>query len=72
MLDEQLAALSDDADDARVRALVSETPQADRERAEAQRHVDALSRSREAQAARVAELEAMLDELLGRLAAGTR
>ena len=34
--DEQLRALADDADDARIKALVSETPVAEHEHAEAQ------------------------------------
>jgi hypothetical protein len=43
VLDEQLMALSDAADDARIRALVSETPLADKEHHEAQRHADAMA-----------------------------
>ena len=46
MIDEQLAALADEADDARMRALVAETPLADREHREAQRHADAMARRR--------------------------
>ena len=44
--DEQLAHLADEADDARLRALVSETPLAEREHREAQRHADAMRRHR--------------------------
>jgi hypothetical protein len=65
--DEQLAALVEAADDARLRALVSETPLAQREFAEAQRHADAMARSRDAAAAEVAELQAVQDQLLDRL-----
>jgi hypothetical protein len=65
--EEQLAALVDAADDARLRALVSETPLAQREFAEAQRHADAMARSRDAAAAEVAELQAVQDQLLDRL-----
>ena len=46
MIDEQLAVLADAADDARIRSLVSETPLANREYTEAQRHADAMARSR--------------------------
>ena len=67
VVDEQLAALAETADEARVRALVSETPLADKEHHEAQRHVDAMARSRAALAASIAELERAQDELLDRL-----
>ena len=46
VLDEQLAALNDDADDTRVRAVVDESPLSQREHRQAQRHVDAMTRSR--------------------------
>ena len=38
VLDEQLGFFADAADDARLRALVSETPLADRDNTEAQKH----------------------------------
>ncbi|MDQ3571070.1 MAG: hypothetical protein M3396_10735 [Actinomycetota bacterium] len=66
-LDEQLEFFSDAAEEARVRALVSETPLADREHAEAQKHADAMVRSRAAVLASIAELEHTVDDLLGRL-----
>ena len=72
VIDEQLAAVVEMADEARVRALVSETPLAGREHAEAQRHADAMSRSRAAAAASVVELEHALDELLDRLVVDSR
>jgi hypothetical protein len=72
VLDEQLAALAEAADEARVRALVSETPLADKEHHEAQRHADAMARSRAAVAASIAELERAQDELLDRLVPETR
>ena len=40
--DEQLSALSEAADEARIRSLVSETPLAARESQEAQRHAEAM------------------------------
>jgi hypothetical protein len=70
--DEQLAALGEVADDARIRALVSETPLAEHEHAEAQKHADAMARHRAAVAADIAELEKTQDQLLDRLIAQTR
>jgi len=66
-VDEQLRFFSDAAEEARIRALVSETPLADREHAEAQKHADAMARTRAAVAASIAELEVSVDDLLGRL-----
>jgi hypothetical protein len=70
VIEDQLAALSEAADEARIRWLVSETPLAHREFAEAQRHADAMERSRKAVEADVAELAAAQDELLDRLVSG--
>ena len=67
VLDEQLAVVSDEADDARLRALVSETPLANREHMEARKHADALGRSRAAAAAAVADLESTQNRLLDQL-----
>jgi len=67
VIDEQLAALTEVADDARLRALVSETPIANREYQHAQRHADAMDRSRRTVAVSIAELETAQDELLDRL-----
>jgi chromosome segregation ATPase len=67
VIDDQLAVLSDAADEARIRSLVSETSLANREYTEAQRHADAMARSRRAVQADVAELETTQDELLDRL-----
>ncbi|MGH9301980.1 MAG: hypothetical protein ACRD0I_03605 [Acidimicrobiales bacterium] len=66
-LGEQLGALMEAADEARIRSLVSETPLANKEYQEAQRHADALARSRDALVATVSTLEQSQDELLGRL-----
>lgn len=71
VVDEQLAALAAEADDTRLRALVSETPLADREHQEARRHADAMARHRAEVAAGIAQLEARQDELLDRLLAAT-
>jgi hypothetical protein len=67
--DEQLAALAETADDARIRALVSETPLAEHEHNEAQKHADAMARHRAAVLADIAELERSQDDLLDRLIA---
>ena len=72
MIDEQLAALADTADDARIRSLVSETPLATREHQEAQRQADAMARSKAAVLASIAELERTQDELLDRLVVESR
>ena len=69
VIDEQLAALAEAADETRVRALVSETPLADREHDEAQRHADAMARSRAGVLAAIGELERAQDELLDRIVA---
>ena len=57
------------ADDARLRALVSETPLAGQEHTEAQRHADAMARHREDVLHQLAELEKQQDDLLDRLLA---
>jgi len=67
--DEQLAVLTDAADDARLRALVSETPIAAREHTDAQRHADAMARHRADVVSRLEQLERTQDELLDRLLA---
>lgn len=65
--DEQLAALAEMADDARLRALVSETPLAAQELREAQKHADAMSRHRAEVVEEIAGLERDQDDLLDRL-----
>jgi hypothetical protein len=70
--DEQHGHLAEAADDARLRSLVSETPLADREHQEAQRHADAMQRHRAEVLAQINRLEQMQDELLDRLMAETR
>lgn len=69
---EQLAHLAEEADEARLRALVSETPLAGQEHREAERHAEAMRRHRDDLVAEVQRLEASQDTLLDRLvAAGT-
>lgn len=69
VIDEQMASLVDAADETRLRALVSETPLADREHQEARKHADAMARQRERVVAAISELERSRDELLDRLLA---
>ncbi len=65
--EEQLDVFLETADEARIRALVSETPLADRDWQDAQRHAEVMIRSRDTASARVAELERAQDELLAKL-----
>lgn len=65
--DEQLTHFTDAADDARLRALVSETPLADRDHHEAQRHADAMGKHRAEVLSTIDQLERRQDELLDRL-----
>ena len=64
VLDEQLAVVRESADEARVRALLSETPLATQEHNEAERHADVMSRAREIVRQTVTDLERRQDELL--------
>ena len=70
--DEQLAHFAEEADDARLRALVSETPLAEHEHAEAQKHADAMARHRAKVLDELADLEKTQDDLLDRLIAQSR
>lgn len=72
MTDEQLALLAEQADDARLRALVSETPLAGHEHRQAARHADAMRRHRAEVVAGIEELERTQDDLLDRLVAESR
>jgi hypothetical protein len=67
--DEQLRHLAEQADDARLRALVSETPLSSQEHREAHRHADAMRRHRAEVQSSIEELERAQDALLDRLLA---
>jgi hypothetical protein len=67
--DEEVAFLEDEADEARLRALVAETPIGDIEARDARRHADALTRHRDTLARSIVELEREQDALLDRMAA---
>lgn len=72
LLDEQLIVVNEIADDARVQALVAETPVASRDHGEATRHAAAMRRNRQVLVDRIAELERRQGELLDRLVVGPR
>ena len=69
IIDEQLLQLADEADDSRIRSLVSETPLADHEFREARRHADAMVDRRREVAETIGRLEQRQDELLDQLTA---
>ena len=67
--EEQLAFLEEEAEDARLRALVAETPLGEAEARDARKHADALGRQRDALARSIAALLREQDDLLDRMAA---
>ena len=69
VVDEQLAFFEEEAEDKRLRALVSETPLAEAEAREVRRHADALGRQRDVLQRSIADLEREQDALLDRMAA---
>jgi hypothetical protein len=66
---EQMTQLGEEAEDARIRALVSETSLAQREHHDAERHAAALSRHRAEVQAEIERLERDQDALLDQLSA---
>ena len=67
VLDEQLRQVTDEADETRLRSMVSETPQAEHEHREAAKAVAAIKRELDGKLKRLAKLERKQDELLDRL-----
>jgi len=67
VLDEQRIQLLHEADEARLQALVSETPMSDKAHRSASRHVDVIERRRGELTATIVKLETTQDELLDRL-----
>jgi predicted nucleic acid-binding Zn-ribbon protein len=65
--EEQLAQLAAEADDARIRALVSETPLAGREQRDAERHASAMTTHLVGVRAEIDRLEQEQDRLLDEL-----
>jgi hypothetical protein len=69
VVDEQLAQLSEEADDAHLRSLVADDPMAEREDREARRHAEAMAARRTEVLSSITELEARQDALLDQLTA---
>ena len=67
IVEDQLSALVDEADELSLRALVSETPAADFESREAQKHAHAMKRHRDDLVRELAELEIRMNDLLDRM-----
>jgi hypothetical protein len=67
--EEQLVHFESEAEDARIRALVAETPLGEVEARDARRHADALARHRDTMARSIDELVREQDGLLDRMAA---
>lgn len=67
--DEQLSFLEGEAEEFRLRALVSETPLADAEARDARQQADTLARYRDGLIVQIGRLQHELDELLDRMAA---
>jgi hypothetical protein len=72
VLNEQYEVVSDAAEDARLRSLVSETPLAAHDYGEVRRHADAMAKARDALVATVGDLEHRRDELLQHVGAKPR
>lgn len=72
VVEEQLAFMAEAADETRLRALVSETPLADKEHREAQKHADAMARHKADLLTQVRDVERTQDELLDRLVTEVR
>ena len=65
--EEQLRQFADEADEARLRAIVADSPSATRAHRDAQRHADAMTRHRSDVVAEIDKLERTQDELLDKL-----
>ncbi len=67
VIEAQFDALVDQADEAKLRAVVAETPLALQVWTEAQRHADQMGHTRDRALKEIAELERAQDELIGDL-----
>lgn len=67
VLDEQIAVVDDEVEDLRVRSVVSETPLATREHADAARHAKLAHQARQSARDSLVELESERDRLLDEL-----
>ena len=72
IVEEQLIQVSDEAEDCRLRALVSETPLAAEEQRETAKAVAAVKRDQESKLKRLQKLEKKQDELLDQLTSSSR
>ncbi len=70
--DEELAHFQADADDARLRSIVSDRPESTRDDREAHRSVEAITRQRSHLVGQIDRLEHTQDELLDELASVRR
>ena len=66
---EQVAFLEQEADDARMRAIVAETPLGDVEARDARRQADTMARHRDALVLEIAALQREQDQLLDQMSA---
>jgi regulator of replication initiation timing len=69
--EQQLVQLVDEADDARLRALITENRLAEKESRNAQKHAEAMTRHRAKVKSEITQLEQTQDDLLDRLTAGS-
>lgn len=67
VIEEQLVELADQAEEAKVRAVVAETAFADHQWDEARRHAEQIAHARDSLRAEIAKLERTQDELIGKL-----
>ncbi len=67
VLDEQLQQVVDEAEDLRLRSIVSETPQAAKEHRDATKWVASVQRDREMKVTKLGQLELKQDKLLDQL-----
>tara|TARA_B100000945_G_scaffold250795_1_gene207511 strand:+ start:354 stop:647 length:294 start_codon:yes stop_codon:yes gene_type:complete len=65
--EEQLVHFSEEADDARIRSLVSETPVADQKHREANKHAESMRSYKDDLQQKIARIEALQNDLLDQL-----
>ena len=65
--EEQLVHFSDEADEARLRSLVSETPLADQKHREANKHAESMRKHKYMLQIEIERVEALQDELLDQM-----
>ena len=65
--EEQLTHFADEADEARLRSLVSETPLADQQHREANKHAESMRKHKNMLQKEIERVEALQDELLDQM-----